>query len=94
MKLLTPPIFELPLPLPIARTAEDQGAVVAQAIESTRQRQANRLQTSDHLVSVAEDPAGESAQFGADHPPEIMLLIEARDTDDGMQWHFGAGRFN
>lgn len=26
--------------------------------------------------------------------PEIMLLIEARQTDEGPQWFFGAGRFN
>ena len=26
--------------------------------------------------------------------PEIMLLIEARQTPDGKKWFFGAGRFN
>jgi hypothetical protein len=38
----------------------------------------------------------DGAIFGMfkDWDPEIMLLIEARETNDGMQWHFGAGRFN
>jgi hypothetical protein len=26
--------------------------------------------------------------------PEMMLLIEARKTDERMQWHYGVGRFN
>ena len=29
-----------------------------------------------------------------DWDPEMMLLIEARRTSDGMQWHYGVGRFN
>jgi hypothetical protein len=26
--------------------------------------------------------------------PELMLLIEARKTDDGATWHYRVGRFN
>ncbi|MEX2137864.1 MAG: hypothetical protein WD894_01295 [Pirellulales bacterium] len=26
--------------------------------------------------------------------PELILLIEARKTSEGMQWHYGVGRFN
>jgi hypothetical protein len=38
----------------------------------------------------------DGAVFGMfkDWDPELMLLIEARRTDKGMQWHYGVGRFN
>ncbi len=38
----------------------------------------------------------DGAVFGMfkDWDPEMMLLIEARQTDKGMQWHYAVGRFN
>jgi hypothetical protein len=38
----------------------------------------------------------DGAVFGLfkDWDPEMMLLIEARKTDEGMKWHFAVGRFN
>jgi hypothetical protein len=32
--------------------------------------------------------------FFADWDPEIMLLIESRETPDGPRWHFSPARFN
>jgi hypothetical protein len=38
----------------------------------------------------------DGALFGLfkDWDPEMMLLIEARKSGEGMQWHFAVGRFN
>jgi hypothetical protein len=66
---------------------------------STPQGEELRLRTLRQPLYRYESEIPEvldGALFGMfkDWDPEMMLLIEARRTEKGMQWHYGVGRFN
>jgi len=64
------------------------------AVQEARDRQ-ETLQMQPRPIYEYETPVGSGAIFTflRDWDPEVMLMIEARETSEGPRWHFEAIRF-